>query len=118
MRIYERAARRWLAFLNMRFPDVQRPSELRRDPHSSAGLHHRAFKDGIYVQLAGNLGQRFTCSTLVTHGGCPRNYPQGADAGDFTDQFVGHPVGEVVLGGVARQILQRQHRNRLYPFRG
>lgn len=33
MRIYERAARRWLAFLTKCFPDVQRPSDLRRDPH-------------------------------------------------------------------------------------
>ena len=38
MRIYERAARRWLAFLNLCFPDVQRPSELRRDPHALAWL--------------------------------------------------------------------------------
>ena len=33
MYIYERAARRWLAFLAGHFPDVLRLSELRRDPH-------------------------------------------------------------------------------------
>jgi integrase len=38
MRIYERAARRWLAFLNLSFPEVQRLSELRRDPHVLAWL--------------------------------------------------------------------------------
>jgi integrase len=38
MRIYERAARRWLVFLNMCFPDVQKTSELRRDPHALAWL--------------------------------------------------------------------------------
>lgn len=40
MRIYERAARRWLAFLGLRFPDVQRLSELRRDPHLLAWLRN------------------------------------------------------------------------------
>jgi integrase len=38
MRIYQRAARRWLTFLNICFPDVERPSELRRDPHLLAWL--------------------------------------------------------------------------------
>jgi integrase len=38
MRIYERAARRWLFFLGMHFPDLQRLSELRRDPHVLAWL--------------------------------------------------------------------------------
>ncbi|TMQ70208.1 MAG: hypothetical protein E6K80_09225 [Candidatus Eisenbacteria bacterium] len=86
--------------------------ELGRDAHAIAGAQHRAFDDRVDAQLARDVRQR-AADALEAHGGGARDDAQRPDLGQVGDQRLGHAVGEVLLLGVAREVLEREHGDRL-----
>ena len=85
--------------------------QLGGDAHALARAQHRALHDRVDAELAGDLGQG-PADALVGHGRRVRDDAQRADPGEAGDQGLGHAVGEEVLVGLAREIAQRQHRER------
>ena len=88
-----------------------RRDELHRDTHALADEERRTLEDRVHAQLARNLRQGLL-DPLVLHGRRARDDPQRLQAREFRDQRLGHPVGEVLLGAVARNIVERKHRQR------
>ena len=82
--------------------------ELRRDPHAPFRAQNGSRHDAIDPQLARDLRNGFV-RTLVRQDGSPRRHPQGTDMPQTRDQRVGHPVREVFLRGIIREVLHRQH---------
>ena len=88
--------------------------ELDRDPHVSAVPQHRALHDTPDAERAGDLGKRLR-RVLVRHHGRPRDHLQRANARQLGDHGLGHPVREVLLLGVLREIRERQDGERVDP---
>ena len=59
-------------------------------------------------RVAGDVGKR-TLDSFVLHGRGAGDYAEVAVLGQSSDEFVGHAIGEVVLGGIARQIREREN---------
>jgi hypothetical protein len=49
--------------------------------------------------------------------GSAGNHPEGADLGEFVEQCFVHPFNEVLLPGFCRQVLEREHANRIDLWR-
>src|ERR1700722_1583332 len=62
-----------------------------------------AFQDAVDVEFAGNVGQGPFCA-FVLHDARAGDDAQVAILGEGGDEFVGHAVGEVVLGGVTGEV--------------
>ena len=60
--------------------------------------------DRIDMELSGDLGQRLV-GALVAHRRPARDDAKRPQPREVRDQCVGHPVGEVFLRGVARQVV-------------
>ena len=50
-------------------------------------------------------------AALVGKGGVTRDDEEPSDAGERSDDFLDHAVGEILLLGVAADVLERQHRD-------
>jgi len=88
--------------------------ELRRHPNVIAVAHHGTLQDRIDVQDLRDLRKRlFRIPEL--HDRLPRYDPQRADLGEVADQGVRHPIGEVLVSAIARQIRQGEDGDRLDP---
>ena len=81
--------------------------QLGGDAHPAARAENGALHDGVGAQLPADLRQRLGRS-LVLHDGGARDHPQGAHLPKVGDQFIGHPVSEVLLVIIAGKILERQ----------
>ena len=101
-----------LVALRPEMPVGGRLDELHGDAHAVAGAEHRPFHDRVHAQLARDLGQGST-HALVLHGGGARGHAQRPDPGEVGDQRLGHAVGEELLLRVAREVLEREHSERL-----
>ena len=66
--------------------------------------------DAVDGELARDL--RHERSALVAHHRRARDDLQRADRRQARDQLLGHAVGEVLLRRIARQVLEREHRER------
>jgi hypothetical protein len=86
-------------------------NQLDADLHAIAAALHRAFYDGVDIQRARNFRER-TFGAFEPHHRRARDDAERADSGKIADEGLGHSVSEVLLLGVARQIVQRQHRQR------
>ena len=84
------------------------PDQLGRDPYAITRMQHASFNHGIDIQLTGNLGQRLA-SALIGHRGRARDHTYRADLPEVGDQFVGHSIGEIILGRIVGKVFQRQH---------
>ena len=84
--------------------------ELRRHAHAVAGADHRAFHDGVDVELLRDLAQRLV-RLLVLRDGGPRDHAQRAHLREIGRHRVRHPVDEVLLLGVAAEVLEGQDRD-------
>ena len=84
--------------------------QLAGDPHPLAGLADASLKNEFHAQLGGNLGDvdRFA---LEGEAGVAPDHEQPADLGQIGDDVFGDPVGEIFLFGIARHIVERQHRD-------
>jgi hypothetical protein len=85
--------------------------ELHRDAHALADEQRRALEDRVHAQLARDLGQR-PGHALVLHRRRARDHAERLEARELRDQRLGHAVGEVLLRGVVRDVVERQHRQR------
>ena len=79
--------------------------------HLTGGAGDRALDDGVDAERLCNLRQRDICGLVVHHGGARRN-AEGRVPGQHGDEFVGHPVCEVLLTGVAGVVCKRKNRYR------
>ena len=61
------------------------------------------------MQLARDCGQRLL-ACFVLHCRVAGDYVQTLYSRQNSRQRLGHAIGEVVLGGIAGEVLQRQHR--------
>jgi len=74
--------------------------------------HHCSFQHGVHVQFARNLRQRLLRAP-VPHDGSSRNYSKRTNLRQRRDHFIGEAVGEIVLFGIVRKVLERQNSQRL-----
>ncbi len=86
--------------------------QLRSNPHSVARADHRSLHDGIHIQELRDLRRGRTIAPLELHRRPARRDPQLADRRQVAGQLIRHPLGEIVLRGVTRVVVERQHRNR------
>jgi len=86
----------------------RRLDQLGGDPHPVALAAHRSFHDRVHAQLARDLRNRLGGSA-VGHGRGAGGHAQGADLAEVRDHRLGESVREVVLGGISRNVGQRQH---------
>jgi len=70
---------------------------------------HRPLDDRVHVEVPRDLRKRLLRS-LVAHGRGPRDHAERRDLGKARDELVRHPVGEVFLRRILRQVLERQDR--------
>jgi hypothetical protein len=70
--------------------------QLRRDPNTVSRPQHRTLDHRVYVQLAGNLWQR-PLGAFVLHHRRSRNHAQRGDLCQVGDEFVSHPIGEILV---------------------
>ena len=89
-----------------------RVDQLRRDPHRVADPANRPFHDRVDVQDSGDFRRRRPLRALELHHRAARDDAKLADGCEVGRQLVGHPFGEVVLVGIARVVVERQHGNR------
>jgi hypothetical protein len=82
------------------------------DPHPVAGPEDRPLNHCVHAQLAADLGER-RLRALVAQGGRPRDDAQCGDPRQVTDERVHHAVGEVLLLGVPREVLEGQDGDRV-----
>ncbi len=68
-------------------------------------LHHR-----IHAQLPRDLGDRLIARPVPDRGPL-RDHPQRADLRELGDQGVVHPVDEILLVRISREVRGRQHRH-------
>ena len=86
--------------------------QFRGNAHAIVGAQHRAFHQRVHAQFLRDLRGAFVL-VLVLHHRSARDHAQFLDLRKLSDQRVGHSVGEIILFGIASEILQRQHRQRL-----
>ena len=83
-----------------------------RDPDAVPRAEHRAFDDRAHVEGAGDVPER-RVRALVAHDRRPRDDAQRADLRQACDQRFRHAVREIVLLGIAGEVLEREHRDRI-----
>src|SRR5208283_4785301 len=87
-------------------------NQLGSDTNPAAVSNYGAFDEGIDAERSGYVW-RGELRISETHHGGVRNDAQIVDRGEPSDECFGHAVSEVFLCGIAGQVLQRQHRQRL-----
>jgi len=100
-----------IAFITLR-PQIlvsRNPDQLSREAHSIAGTKYGAFDDGLYIEFAADLGQRFV-QVFVSHHRGAGDDAQRADVGKLGDQLIGHAIREVILRRIAGKVFQWQDR--------
>ncbi len=85
-----------------------RGDELELNPHALADEERGAFDDGVHVQLASDLRKRLR-GPFVLHRAGSGDDAQGLQARQIRDQRPGHPVGEVILGRVVGNVVEREN---------
>src|SRR6266481_356151 len=94
-------------------PIVRGANQLCGDAYSIAGALHRAFYYGFRMELLRDRRQRLLgCFVLDRRGA--GNDLQTLHPREIGSQRLGHAIGEVVLRGIAGEVLQRQNSNRPY----
>ncbi len=76
--------------------------------YTVSGTHDRALDDPIYTELPRDL-REWLAYFLVLHDRGSRDDARTAQPRELGDEGLGHPVGEVLLLGIAREILEREH---------
>ena len=84
---------------------------LRADTHPFGGTEHRAGDERVDAQLPGDLRRPLTC-LLQWHDRRAGDHAQRADLRELGDEVVRHAISEVLLFRIARQVLERQNRDR------
>jgi hypothetical protein len=84
-----------------------RVNQLRVDAHPSLIALHRAFEDVADAELFADL-LGVDGLALVGEGGVARDHEAVADAREIGCEVFGDPIGEIVLGGIARKIGEGQ----------
>ena len=85
--------------------------QLGGNAHPRAGLADAALEDVAHAQLAAHILDLHR-PALVTEGRVSGDDDQFLKARELGDQVLGDPIGEVVLFGVATQVVERQDRKR------
>ena len=85
--------------------------QLSGDAHPVAALAHRAFEDVAHAKLAADL-LHVRRLALVGKTRIAGDDEEPADAGERGNDFLDHAVGEILLLGVAADVLKRQHGDR------
>jgi hypothetical protein len=88
-----------------------RLDQLGGDAHPVAALADAAFEYIAYAEVAADL-LHVGRLALVSKGRVAGDHEQPADAGEGGDDLLDHAVGKIFLLGVARQVLEWQHRDR------
>jgi hypothetical protein len=88
---------------------VLRLDELGRDSDVVGVPADAPFDDVLHAELAPDLIQR-RLAALVTHHGSARDHSQvpGIEISDLHDHFFGQSVAEIVLAGIAGEVLKRE----------
>ncbi len=87
--------------------------ELRSDANAVAGFADAAFEDVAHAELAGDL-LYIDGAALVGEAAVARDDEEPADSRQRRDDLLDHPVGEILLLGVAAQIGEGQHGDRRF----
>ena len=83
-------------------------NQVGRDADPLSGVEHGAFQNRLHLQLLRNLTQWLRALPVADHG-LIGEHLQGADLAQFGDQRLRHAIREVVLLGVAGEVLQWQY---------
>jgi hypothetical protein len=94
-----------------------RLDQLSGDADAVARSRDGALDDGIDAQLSGDLGQR-PAGALVLHDGSTRDHSQRRKLPEIGNELIGHAIRKVLVGCVTREVLERQHRDRLNKIQG
>src|SRR5688572_16442242 len=94
------------------FHGVGSTNELRRQPDLLTGASNGSRKEIPDIEIGADLANVEVAPTLVAIGGRPRGHAQTRQSPQRGREFVSHPIGEVLLGGVPADVLEWQHRNR------
>ena len=95
-----------------------RVDQLRRDAYSTPRAEHCTFHNCVNSQFARDLAQRFVHS-FVLHRRSTRDHPQLPNFGQRGNERFSESLGEILLLGVSRQVLQGQHCERFdLPWAG
>ena len=89
---------------------VQRVDQLGGDAHPVAALAHAAFQHILHAELLGHLahvGRR----ALVGKARIAGDHKEPVEPRQRGDDVLGDAVGEIFLLGIARHVLERQHRD-------
>ena len=86
--------------------------QLRVDVHATTQATDRALQNTVHAKFAGDVAQGSPGSFILHHRGA-RDHTQTGVFGEHGDQLVGRAIGEIVLGGITGEVLERQHRERL-----
>src|SRR6516225_2436232 len=89
--------------------------QLRADAHPPTALSDRAFQNVAHAQLATDL-LYVDRLALVGEGAVASDHEKPSDAAECRNYLLDHAVGEILLLGVAGQVLERQHRNRRFVW--
>ena len=92
-----------------------RRNELHTDADALPEKQGRALDDGVYVQLARDVGERLV-HALVAHGAGARDDAQALQPREVRDERLRHAVHEVFLGRIVRDVFERQHGQRADPL--
>jgi hypothetical protein len=92
-------------------PVAHRVDELGGDPHALSNAEDRAFHHRLHVQLARDLAQG-SARALEPHRRRARDHLEGRDLAEVRDEGFRHAVGEVLLLGLGREILEGEDGHR------
>jgi hypothetical protein len=90
---------------------TQTTDQLRGDPHTTAGLAHRAFEDIAHAELAPDL-LHIDRLALVGEARIPGDDEEPADARERGDDLLDHAVDEIFLLWITTHIREGQYRDR------
>ncbi|MNH13329.1 hypothetical protein D3C79_728970 [compost metagenome] len=90
-------------------------NQLAGDTHLVAGLAHAAFKHVAHTQLLADT-LHVHRPALVGKTGVAGDDEQPAQARQGSNDVFDHAVGEVVLLGVAAEVVERQHGDRRFVW--
>src|SRR5215471_286261 len=86
-------------------------NKLRSDPHPTPCLADRAFEDIADTEFTSDL-LHIDRLALIRKTRIAGDNEEPPDAGERSSDFLDHPVGEIVLFGIAAHVLERQYCNR------